>query len=64
MAPVISGTVSNDVNGNGVIEPGEPGVANAVVEIWQGNASQGSTSWTRRGELITNTSGNYSALLN
>ncbi|MDR0594043.1 MAG: Ig-like domain-containing protein, partial [Bifidobacteriaceae bacterium] len=64
MAPVISGTVSNDVDGDGVIEPGEPGVANVTVEIWQGNANQGSTSWTKRGELITNSSGNYSALLN
>ncbi|MDR3360618.1 MAG: Ig-like domain-containing protein, partial [Bifidobacteriaceae bacterium] len=60
MAPVISGTVSNDVNGDGDVtnDPGAPGV---IVEIWQ---KTGENSWNKRGEVITNTAGNYSALLN
>ncbi|MDR2381842.1 MAG: hypothetical protein LBE08_11865, partial [Bifidobacteriaceae bacterium] len=64
-APVISGTVYNDVNGDGVISgASEVGVSNVTVEIFQGNAASGSTSWTKRGEVVTNAAGNYSALLN
>ncbi|MDR2380788.1 MAG: hypothetical protein LBE08_06395, partial [Bifidobacteriaceae bacterium] len=63
-APVIEGTIYNDKNANGVIDPGEAGVPNVTVEIFQGNAASGSTTWTKRGEAITNDSGNYSALLN
>ncbi|MDR0626403.1 MAG: hypothetical protein LBG11_03945, partial [Bifidobacteriaceae bacterium] len=63
MAPVISGKVYNDTNGDGDVT-GEPGAGNVTVEIWQGNAGSGSTSWTKRGEVITNSAGNYSALLN
>ncbi|MDR2453571.1 MAG: hypothetical protein LBD51_03240, partial [Bifidobacteriaceae bacterium] len=64
-APVISGTVYNDVNGDGVISgASEVGVSNVTVEIFQGNAASGSTTWTKRGEVVTNAAGNYSALLN
>ncbi|MDR1118584.1 MAG: Ig-like domain-containing protein, partial [Bifidobacteriaceae bacterium] len=59
-APVIEGRVYNDANGNGVIDAGEGGVANATVEIYNGSGS----SWTKRGTLTTDSAGDYSALLN
>ncbi|MDR3107586.1 MAG: hypothetical protein LBU05_05255, partial [Bifidobacteriaceae bacterium] len=64
MSPAISGTIYNDANGNGQIEPDEVGVPNVVVEIWQGNAASGSTVWTKRGEVSTDVAGEYAALLN
>ncbi|MDR1441401.1 MAG: Ig-like domain-containing protein [Bifidobacteriaceae bacterium] len=64
-APVIEGRVYNDTNGNGVIDAGEKGIAGLELELFEGEAAQGSTTWTKRSSgLLTNADGNYSALLN
>ncbi|MDR3359720.1 MAG: hypothetical protein LBO20_03525, partial [Bifidobacteriaceae bacterium] len=62
MAPVISGTVYNDADGDGDVT-GDKGLSGVIVEIWQGDAGANSTSWTKKGEVVTNDSGSYSALL-
>jgi hypothetical protein len=61
--PVIAGTVYNDVNGDGDIS-GDPVLADRYLELYQGNAASGSTTWTKRGEVKTDDQGRYNALLN
>ncbi|MDR1119230.1 MAG: hypothetical protein LBL01_08065, partial [Bifidobacteriaceae bacterium] len=63
-APVIEGTVYNDANGNGAIESGEGGVAGAAVELYHNTGTASAPAWAKRGELTTDSGGNYSALLN
>lgn len=43
--------VWNDLNGNGIYDPGEPGIENVLVELFKEGISQGTT--------LTNASGNY-----
>ncbi|MDR2566489.1 MAG: Ig-like domain-containing protein [Bifidobacteriaceae bacterium] len=62
VAPVVKGTVYNDVDGDGSVA-GDPPLAGATIELWQGDAASGSTTWTKRGEMQTNLLGNYTALL-
>ncbi|MDR0591956.1 MAG: hypothetical protein LBG60_01610, partial [Bifidobacteriaceae bacterium] len=63
-AATVHGTVYNDANGNGAIDPGESGVGGVAVEIWQGDAASGSTNWTHRLTLATDAAGAYSTLVN
>ncbi|MDR2374041.1 MAG: Ig-like domain-containing protein [Bifidobacteriaceae bacterium] len=63
-AATVTGTIYNDANGNGVIDRGESGVGGVKVEIWQGDAASGSTSWTKRITVPTDSDGRYSTLLN
>ncbi|MDR2253756.1 MAG: hypothetical protein LBD97_07875, partial [Bifidobacteriaceae bacterium] len=58
-APVVQGTVYNDVNGDGSIV-GDPVAPNVPVEVWQRSGA----TWTLRASLTTNTEGSYSSLMN
>ncbi|MDR2564537.1 MAG: Ig-like domain-containing protein [Bifidobacteriaceae bacterium] len=61
MAPVIEGRVYRDVNGDGVITPGQDtGLGGVTLEIWQ---QVGTAAPVYRGPLTTDTDGTYSALL-
>ncbi|MDR2348845.1 MAG: hypothetical protein LBD90_09605, partial [Bifidobacteriaceae bacterium] len=64
VAPVVTGTVYNDADGDGVIEDGEGGVGNATVEIYQNTGSGDAPAWSYRGSVLTDETGKYSALLN
>ncbi|MDR3359170.1 MAG: Ig-like domain-containing protein, partial [Bifidobacteriaceae bacterium] len=58
--PVISGTVYNDVAGDGSVA-GDPGLEGVVLEIWERGSGD---SWIKRGETETDADGVYSATLN
>ncbi|MDR3360401.1 MAG: hypothetical protein LBO20_07115, partial [Bifidobacteriaceae bacterium] len=60
MAPVIEGSVYNDLDGDGQIETGEPGLGGVAIEVWQ---SKGANAPQLRGTLTTDSDGSYSALL-
>ncbi|MDR1189217.1 MAG: Ig-like domain-containing protein [Bifidobacteriaceae bacterium] len=61
MAPVIEGKVYRDVDGDGVIEPGDDGLGGVVLEVWQQTSA--SSAPELRGTLTTDSDGSYSALL-
>jgi autotransporter-associated beta strand protein len=53
--------VWNDLNHNGIQDPGEPGVAGAVVEVFQSTDSiVGNADDVSRGVTVTDASGHYS----
>lgn len=56
----IGGQAWNDLNGNGIQDAGEPGIAGAVVEIFSStNATIGDTDDVSRGIAIADAGGNY-----
>ncbi|MCL1839003.1 MAG: Ig-like domain-containing protein, partial [Propionibacteriaceae bacterium] len=61
LAPVIEGTIFHDLNGNGVRDPGEPGIMNVEVEIYEQLTPGGPA--VLKGSVLTDPEGDYAALL-
>ncbi|MDR1295439.1 MAG: Ig-like domain-containing protein, partial [Bifidobacteriaceae bacterium] len=65
MAPVIEGRVYHDVNGDGeYVEGQDTHLPNMTLEFFQNTGTEDAPAWTKRGNLITDSEGRYSALIN